>query len=340
MYSNTTPEIFSTVLSVEVVAAKRIYGGGNAEIHRLIDAEGGVWCAKKYAYSETGRRDRMTTEWEALCFLLHCGVPDVPRPIALDPHRRIGVYEWIDGESLSGKVYTVADIDNAIEFLMRLNQLKTHPEAAQQKSASEACFSLDTLWQNLTQRQNRLLQTDTASDDFVAMRDFVGNALREFMEQSMARAYQEYDRLGRSCSLELAGEEWILSPSDFGFHNALRTASGIIWLDFEYFGWDDPAKTMIDFVLHPAMALGSPLKSHFWTTILKQFDCVGDLAERAKILYPLYGIKWCYIMLNEYLVEGSARRTQAAGMEISEAVRVRQLLKAQDLCNRLVRAYE
>ena len=44
----------------------------------------------------------------------------------------------------------------------------------------------------------------------------------------------------------------VLSPSDFGFHNALRRPDGtIVFVDFEYFGWDDPAKMMADAMLHP-----------------------------------------------------------------------------------------
>ena len=46
----------------------------------------------------------------------------------------------------------------------------------------------------------------------------------------------------------------VVSPSDFGFHNALRTEDGrLAFLDFEYAGWDDPAKLVCDFELQPAV---------------------------------------------------------------------------------------
>ena len=48
----------------------------------------------------------------------------------------------------------------------------------------------------------------------------------------------------------------ILSPSDFGFHNSLKTKKDqIIFFDFEYFGKDDPVKLAADFLLHPGMTL-------------------------------------------------------------------------------------
>ena len=31
-------------------------------------------------------------------------------------------------------------------------------------------------------------------------------------------------------------------PGDFGFHNAIRTTKGVKFIDFEFAGWDDPAK--------------------------------------------------------------------------------------------------
>ena len=45
-----------------------------------------------------------------------------------------------------------------------------------------------------------------------------------------------------------------VSPSDFGFHNALREPSGRLrFIDFEYAGWDDPAKLVCDFFCQPAV---------------------------------------------------------------------------------------
>ena len=50
----------------------------------------------------------------------------------------------------------------------------------------------------------------------------------------------------------------VLSPSDFGFHNAILKESGdLVFLDFEYFGRDDPVKLMADFIWHPGMKLSN-----------------------------------------------------------------------------------
>jgi thiamine kinase-like enzyme len=104
-----------------------------------------------------------------------------------------------------------------------------------------------------------------------------------------------------------------LSPSDFGFHNSLRRGDGrLVFLDFEYFGWDDPAKTVSDFLLHPAMELSPALRERFLTGALKAFGDPG-LGARVRAVYPLFGLKWCAILLNEFTLEHMERRCFADG---------------------------
>ena len=85
----------------------------------------------------------------------------------------------------------------------------------------------------------------------------------------------------------------ILSPSDFGFHNAiLQKNNKVCFVDFEYFGWDDPAKLINDFIWHPGMKMTDKQKQ-FWTiNILSTFKKDKKLSLRVKATWPLYGL-WC-----------------------------------------------
>jgi hypothetical protein len=71
-------------------------------------------------------------------------------------------------------------------------------------------------------------------------------------------------------------ERWrSLCPPDFGFHNALRRASGeLVFIDFDYFGWDDSVKVTCDFLLHPGMRLFRDVEAAF----CRQDS--GDLSRR------------------------------------------------------------
>ena len=136
----------------------------------------------------------------------------------------------------------------------------------------------------------------------------------------------------------LAAEHRTLSPSDFGFHNAIRRPDGTLaFVDFEYFGWDDPAKTLVDFVLHPGMMLPPNLAQIFVARFVSAF---GDdqLAERARLVYPLFGLKWCTIVLNDFL-PGRQTIGPAPGGEDAAGTRLRQLAKAGAMADRIARDY-
>jgi len=142
--------------------------------------------------------------------------------------------------------------------------------------------------------------------------------------------------------MELPWDERCLSPSDFGFHNALqRPSGGFVFLDFEYFGWDDPAKLIVDFLHHPAMALSQDCLQMFIEQALDLFDDRGQLRQRLPAAYILFGLKWCMILLNEFVPESFARRQfSSSGGESPETIQGRQLDRARELLRHLQGAME
>ena len=130
----------------------------------------------------------------------------------------------------------------------------------------------------------------------------------------------------------IGAEARTLSPSDFGFHNAIRRPDGMLdFVDFEYFGWDDPAKTIVDFLLHPGMQLDDALKRRFAAGVCAAFAELPALPARTRIVYPLFGLKWGLILLNDFLPERSG---QAPGARPAA-----QLAKARSLVRRLAAEY-
>ena len=139
----------------------------------------------------------------------------------------------------------------------------------------------------------------------------------------------------------LPKKDRILSPSDFGFHNSLREPDGrIIFLDLEYFGWDDPAKLIVDFILHPAMNLSTELKNDWIEGTKILFG--SETMDRAKVMWPLLGLCWCIILLNVYRSDIWLRRTQAQGGIDSEREQIqsRQLNRSERLLIELNEGYQ
>ena len=106
-------------------------------------------------------------------------------------------------------------------------------------------------------------------------------------------------------------------PSDFGFHNSLRRPDGsLAFLDFEYFGWDDPVKLTADILLHP----GRPLQPTAAARFRRSGDALyGDdpaFAARLAAYLPLFGLRWVLILLNEFIPERWQRRVLAGEPEL------------------------
>jgi len=107
------------------------------------------------------------------------------------------------------------------------------------------------------------------------------------------------DAFGLDTGREIMRSERILSPSDFGFNNILKREDGtLVYLDFEYFGWDDPAKLVADFYLQPEVPLPLRYREIFLEGALGNFGVASTWAKRLPLVYLLLSIKWCLIMLN------------------------------------------
>jgi hypothetical protein len=108
--------------------------------------------------------------------------------------------------------------------------------------------------------------------------------------------------------------ERCVSPSDFGFHNALADSAGRLgFFDFEYAGWDDPAKLICDFFCQPELPVAREHWDFFLQTVGRVLPGGSSLAARSQLLLPAYRIKWCCIMLNDFVATDQARREFALG---------------------------
>ena len=276
-------------------------------------------------------RDRLSTEFGGLQFLWQNGVRTIPRPIATAPDWQCAVYEYIAGDAAGPAPLAPEDIDTSVEFLRALRQLRSAPGSGALPAASEACFSLTEIAASVDHRLARL-HAATGSDGVGAMRRWLDETFAplrievgEWCGAAAGRSHIAFDE-------EIGPDARTLSPSDFGLHNAIRRPDGTLaFVDFEYFGWDDPAKTIADYLLHPAMALDARLKRRFAARVLAAFGDVPALEARARIAYPLFGLKWALILLNDFLPERFAQANPAG--------RAAQLAKARALAERVAGEY-
>jgi hypothetical protein len=315
----------AALLGAPVREAVPLARGGNNRTYRVTGPPG-VFALKCYPRPDDDPRDRLGTEYGALSFLKHMGENAVPTPIAVNAPMRAALYQWIDGEPVTAPA--AEDIDAALAFLGRLHRYRRASGAVALPLASEACLSPAELTRQISFREERLSALAPEEPD-----------LGRFLERFAQRRDRLFKSLDRNHD-ELALEFRTLSPSDFGFHNAQRDRSGrIVFLDFEYFGWDDPVKLAADFMLHPGMALDRDARRRFARGMAELHCADREFCARLRRLLPLYVLRWCLILLNEFRPLHWARRAGASGGDRA-AAKARQLAKAEAMLGRIDRVAE
>jgi hypothetical protein len=183
---------------------------------------------------------------------------------------------------------------------------------------------------------SRLMRLSSASGD-PSLLAFLELEFQPCLSVALRRASALAPPAGRSPGDRLQDSGQTLSPSDYGFHNALRRRDGtLVFLDFEYFGWDDPAKMLSDFLLHPAVSLSAGLRRRFVRRALATLASDETTERRWRAVYPIWGLKWCLILLNVFTSE-HLRRRQFAASDPGEVERRKsgQVAKARALVNDL-----
>jgi len=319
---------FAGLLSTEISFVDSINGGGNSRVFKITVADGSSFVAKVYPGATADGRDRLRVESHALEFMRQRGIECVPQLVATDEENQCALFEHIEGDRADSQETTEEDIDQATQFLTRLDGLKNDLESGLLPDAAEACFSAQQIIDNLESRIAPLESTAAAG--------FLTDEFGPVLRQTVAWCRERTAASGGSVAAELDLADRTLSPSDFGFHNAIRRNNGeLAFLDFEYFGWDDPTKIISDFLLHPAMDLSPALKARFVANMVSD-DPV--LMDRLETVFPLFGLKWCLVLLNAFIPQYRAQR----GMDDSQLSEIleRQSEKARLMLSTVESGYE
>ena len=323
----------STLVGWRVRSALPVRRGGNNRVYQLV-GDGRRALLKFYAAPEPGRQDRLVQEYAALEFLARHGFGEVARPIAADAERHCAVYEWIEG--VAPGPAGEAEIDQMADFFARLQEAREREGASAIGAASAGCFSPKMVADQVEDRLGRLVASISPGSDIAA---FVADSLRPAACDAVERLRVGCGEAGIGFAESLPPQTRALSPSDFGMHNALRRPDGrLAFVDFEYFGWDDPAKAVADVMLHPGMSLTEQL-GHRYRTRVEQALRASDpsFSRRLDLFLPSMVVLWCLILLNEFLPERWTRRVLAGVADEREVVQARQLQKARQLLSQSFR---
>lgn len=307
-------------------------GGANNRVFRVAQGAGQAALLKVYCQHPDDPRDRLGAEFAFSSFAWEKGVRWLPRPLACDRANGLGLYEFVEGIAVGPNEVTQERVEQALQFFLELNRHRESPEARALPAASEACFSIQDHLRRVESRLRalRVLEVTDAIGQAAVL--FIREELLPLWDRVRTSVLEQVRELRLVLDEEIPAQDRRLSPSDFGFHNALVMKDGRLrFIDFEYAGWDDPVKAACDFFC----LQGVKVPEIYFEAFAR--GMVGDLSdpkacfERAKILQSVHRVKWCCILLNDFLPVGSQRRRfsdQAASRTDQEAIQLRKARSA------------
>jgi hypothetical protein len=286
----------------------------------------GSFALKQYPSRRDDPRDRLGTEVGALLLMERHHIDTVPRVLGIDRERGSVLLSWIDGRVVTD--VGDADIDAAVDFLAAIHRLHDTPEAASQPRAAEACLSGVEIERQVATRLSALRGAAVGERELMA---FLERSFAPRFAAAVRAARAEAVAAGLAFEAELAQEWRSLVPSDFGFHNSLRRHDGsLAFIDFEYFGWDDPVKLTADFLLHPGSTLTAPQRARFRSAATRLYGGDPAFAARLRAYLPLFGLRWMMILLNEFVPERWHHRVLAGDQDSWSDAKARQLARARE----------
>jgi len=302
---------------------EKIDGRGNSKLYKLSTKKEGNVVLKDYPDLLNDSRSRLMTEVNALKVVENFN--QTPKVIAFDKSQNIALYEWIKGVHLSN--IDDKHILEALEFIENIQHIKNKEYFG---LASEACLSAKNLFDQIDVRFNRLILVDNQDLNF-----FLNTIFKPLWSRS--KEWSEKHWPSDNIVSDLPNSMQILSPSDFGFHNALLKKNKLYFLDFEYFGRDDPVKLMSDFAWHPGMELTDSHKALWLKGAFNVFKKDSNIHARFHAAWPIYGLRWSLILLNEFLKDGWQKRVYA-NIDLKnqkEGQLENQLNKAKYICRKI-----
>jgi hypothetical protein len=288
----------------EPTGLEQVKRGGNNCVYK-IDIGSESFLGKVYHRDTVDSRDRLGQEVAFVKYLQSMQIKESPSLIGEDQSAGAACFDWIDGTDFDSGLPLCDDYwKQCFSFLKKIQDGGGTIEAQNLPSGSEAAFSLRAHFAFLQNRR----------DYWHGHNHTIPEEIRSFLVTELD---QEYKSLAKELishpdfNKELEPDEKIISPSDFGLHNAKLDEDGqLAFFDFEYAGWDDPAKTIADFFAQPRFPVPSEELERLLSTFSEIFSeqTMEQLLTRLPLVSRIIRLKWCYILLNDFHPVSSKRR--------------------------------
>ena len=233
---------------------KRLVGGINNPTY-LLKNKSASFVLKKITTDSTPIFDRYLAEKQFFYLTNAIGGINTPKLIDCNDSERILILEYLRPDRYKDlKRVDEARINECMQFIHKINSKKELSKEIIQQRAADCYLDISGHIENIN---SRLLNFD-----FVHLPDeykFNASKLLSFLNKkwlNLKNHSLNYIEINPNRN-NIDKSFLIISPSDFGFHNVIIYKGINYFIDFEFSGWDDPAKLYCDFILQPKIQIPS-----------------------------------------------------------------------------------
>ena len=294
---------------------KEVKGGVNSIILKIEE----VNCNRAYAlkfYNRENARNRQNAE---IRFIKNARVnasEECPEIVMHDEVNMWTLLSWIEGkkpEKLSGD-----DIEQIGRFIGLTNLgLKDKDQKMELGMARDSYTSIDILIKNIHNRMvsiRRLINNQSSTE-----RKLEIDEICNFLEIKARDAITNLKTKKNNYYWNIKSKDLIMSPSDVGIHNTIRTVNGLSFIDFEYAGYDDLSKAASDWADQPNYIYSSDERDRLIKSLKANLYWIGEeWIYRYQDTQRINKIKWCFIIMKQVIL--GEERTKKLD-EIKEYIR-------------------
>ncbi len=274
-------------ISLQSPKVIEIKPGLNSSAYQLTDGKNKLFLK---IYKDDADGLRLTRETYFLKAAEILGIENSPRIISANKELNFCALTWIEGIKID--TADTSDWKNQIEFIENLQKVMCCYLKDLAPYAADAFFTLADHRNEAVSRLKQSIKRIKAIDQALPVE------YTESIEMLSNKLIGTTDIMLRKQVLNSRSELVVMSPSDIGFHNSLKSTSGCIFFDFEYAGIDDMYKLLADWCVHPDWQPPLNLITSFLDCLIEGNKREMFNPQRAMTMLHIYQIKWTSIILN------------------------------------------
>ena len=267
-----------------------IKGGKNSKVYKIISKKKNI-IIKQY-YGKNCKR--IKHEYNFYNYLKDKNIKNIPSPLAYDFKNNLAAFSFLEGKKI--KKIKKKHIIQLTNFISSINKKKNLHKIA---LATEGIKNRENFIRICKKRIEKLKLVDNKS--------LINKKLHIFLKRKIIPKFKLLNKdiinndIINNPKFKLTKKDMIISPSDVGFHNIIEKKNKLFFFDFEYAGVDDQIKLICDFYCQPNQIISLKLKNLFKLKIISKYENFKDLDYLVNIFLPINYLKWCCIILNEFI---------------------------------------